>query len=143
MRLLRRVLGSVVATVLGFVALAWWVLESGGVARIETTAADGRVRETHVWYVVRDGELWVEAGTPENSWFVDVQREPVVVFRSDELSGSYRARIDRDPAAHPRLRAALQDKYGLRDRFVGLLVDSSRSLAVQLHPESPARGDPE
>ena len=82
MRLLWRVLGSVVATALCFVALAWWVLESGGVARIETTAADGSLRETHVWYVVRDGELWVEAGTPENSWFVDVQREPGVVFRS-------------------------------------------------------------
>ncbi len=125
-----------------FVALTWWALESGGVAVLETRQPDGEPRETHVWYVVRDGELWVEAGAPENGWFLDVQQDPVLEFRTDELSGalsgSYRARVDGDPGAAPRLRADLREKYGLRDRWVGLLVDASRSHAVQLHPsDSP------
>lgn len=126
-----------VAGVLAFGAVTFWALESGGVAVLETRTEDGSLRETHVWYVVRDGELWVEAGAPENGWFLDVQRSPELVFRSDGPAGPYRARIDRDPAAHPRLRAALREKYGLRDRWVGMWVDSSRSLAVQLHPTTP------
>jgi hypothetical protein len=137
----KKVLATVAAALLGFVALTAWALESGGVAILETRRADGGVRETHVWFVVRDGELWVEAGSPDNGWFVDVQQQPLLAFRSDEesgaLSGSYRARIDPDPGAAPRLRGELRDKYGFRDLWVGMLVDSSRSRAVQLHPARP------
>jgi hypothetical protein len=135
--MLKRLLATaavLAAAIVAFGVVTWWALESGGVAVLETRQADGSLRETHVWFVVRDGELWVEAGAPENGWFLDVRQDPVLDFRSDELSGSYRARVDRDPGAHPRLRAELRAKYGLRDRWVGMLVDGSRSLAVQLHP---------
>ena len=140
--MIKRVAALAAVAVVGFVAITWWALEADGVAVLETRRADGTPRETHVWYVVRDGELWVEAGAPENGWFVDVQQDPVLELRSDELggafSGTYRARVDGDPGAAPRLRADLREKYGLRDRWVGLLVDSSRSRAVQLHPSDPA-----
>ena len=57
------------ATIGGFVAVTWWVLEAGGVAVIETRSPDGMLRSTHVWYAEPDGELWLEAGTPENPWY--------------------------------------------------------------------------
>ena len=134
---MKKVLAVLAAALLSFVALTAWALESGSVATLSTRTPEGTVRETHVWYVVRDGELWVEAGAPENSWFLDVQREPLLEFHADELSGHYRARLDPDPAAAPRLRSELRSKYGLRDLWVGMLVDSSRSRAVQLHPIQP------
>jgi hypothetical protein len=133
----KRVLAVVAAAILAFVVITGWALESGGVAVLETRQSDGTARQTHVWFVVQNGELWIEAGTPDNSWFRDVQRDPTLLFESDDLSGSFTARLDEDPSAHPRLRAALREKYGLRDRWVGLFVDSSQSLAVQLHPNGP------
>ena len=132
--MLKRILLAALAVMLAFVAITAWALESGGVAVLETRGADGAPRETHVWFVVQDGELWVEAGSPENGWFVDVQQTRTLRFETDELSGDFSARLDADPSAHRRLRAALREKYGLRDRWVGFFVDGSRSLAVQLHP---------
>jgi len=118
----------------GLAAVTWWALESGGVAVIETRTPEGAIRSTHVWYAEPDGELWLEAGTPENAWFVDVQRDPAVTFTADDRSGRYAAQLVSDPSGHARIRSLLRDKYGLRDRWVGLLVDTSRSVAVRLVP---------
>ena len=71
------------ALVAAFVAVTWWALESGGVAVIETRTPEGGPRSTHVWYTEPDGELWLEAGTPENAWFRDVQADSALTFRAD------------------------------------------------------------
>ena len=78
---------SVAVALLGFIATTWWALESIGVATVETQQADGALRQTHVWYVEPDGELWLEAGTPENGWFRDALESPVLTFESERLSG--------------------------------------------------------
>jgi hypothetical protein len=39
-----------------------------------------------------------------------------------------------DPSGHARIRSLIQEKYGGRERWLGLTVDTSRSVAVQLHP---------
>ena len=104
---------------------------------IGTAALTLAIAFASVW-----GKHYLEAGARENGWFQDVQSSSILEFQSDDLSGSFRARLDEDPAAHPRLRAALREKYGLRDLWVGLLVDSSQSLAVQLHPTSPRTNPP-
>jgi hypothetical protein len=117
-----------------FVAATWWALEAGGVARVETRSADGSTRTTHVWYVEPDGELWLEAGTPENPWYRDVLADPTVTLSAEGRSVRHRAEVVDTPAARHRVRSLLREKYGLRDRWVGLLVDSSRSVAVRLRP---------
>ena len=124
-----------IAVLLGaFGATTWWALESGGVAVIETRTPDGGVRSTHVWYTEPDEELWLEAGTPDNPWFQDVHQHPVLSFRADGRSGRYVARRVDDPAGHIRIRSLIREKYGVRDRWVGLIVDTSRSVAVKLVP---------
>lgn len=125
---------AVVTLVAAFGATTWWALESGGVAVIETRAPDGAVRSTHVWYVEVDKELWLEAGTPENAWFQDVQRRPILTFKADRRSTRYVARPIGDPSGHTRIRSLMRERYGLRDRWVGLIFDTSRSVAVQLSP---------
>ena len=126
----------VVATlVAAFGATTWWALESGGVAVVETRAPDGAVRSTHVWFIESDKELWLEAGTPENAWFQDVQRHPILTFQADGRSTRYATRPIGDPSGHTRIRSLMREKYGLRDRWVGLIFDTSRSVAVQLLPE--------
>lgn len=131
---MKPLLVAISVLIAAFGASSWWALESGGVAVIETRTPEGKVRSTHVWYTEPDGELWLEAGTPENAWFLDVQRNPVLRFGVNGRSARYIARPLDDPAGHRRIRSLIRDKYGFRDRWVGLIVDTSRSIAVQLSP---------
>jgi len=130
------------ALVAAFVAVTGWALESGGVAVIETRDADGGMRTTRVWYAEPDGELWLEAGTPENPWFVDVQGDPAITFTSDAGPQQYVARAVEDPSGHSRIRSLLREKYGLRDRWIALIFDTSRSIAVRLVPAAQLKESP-
>ncbi len=125
---------AIASLLIAFGATTWWALESGGVAVIETRNPQGGVRSTHVWYAEPDGSLWLEAGTPENPWFQDIQQNPELEFSTEGHSGSYIARVVDEPSGHGRIRTLLREKYGFRDRWVGLLVDTSRSVAVELSP---------
>ena len=131
---MKLILIVVTTLVAAFGAVTWWALESGGVAVIETRTPDGTLRSTHVWYAEPNKELWLEAGAPENAWFQDVQRNPILTFKANGRSTRYGAWSDADPSGHTRIRSLIREKYGLRDRWVGLLVNTSRSVAVQLLP---------
>jgi hypothetical protein len=133
-RIARRLLAAVAALALALLLLTGWALESGGVAVVETRRADGGLRRTHVWYAEEDGDLWLEAGTPENPWFRDVRRDPELTLRTEGRSGRFLARIVEGASGHEHIRSLLREKYGIRDRFVGLLVDTRRSVAVRLLP---------
>jgi hypothetical protein len=124
----------VITLIAAFGATTWWALESGGVAVIETRTPKGTVRSTHVWYTEPTKELWLEAGTPENAWFQDIQQNPVLTFRANGRSARYVARPVDDPSGHSRIRSLIREKYGFRDRWVGHVVDTSRSVAVRLLP---------
>jgi len=130
-------LGIAAALLLGFVALTWLALETGGVAIVETRAEDGSTRATHVWFVEPDGELWLEAGSPNNQWFADLGRDPRLTLHADGRAAAYAAERHDDPESRARVRANLREKYGLRDRWIGLFVDQSRSLVVRLIPAQP------
>ena len=134
-RLVKRVLSAIAALVVAFGATTWWALESRGVAVIETHTPEGELRSTHVWYAESQGELWLEAGTPANPWFQDVQRNPAITFRVDGRVSRYTARTVEGSAAHSRIRSLLRARYGFRDVWVGLITDTSRSVAVRLIPE--------
>lgn len=129
---------SAIATLLALVLAAVGVtilsLESGGVAIVETRTPDGGTRSTHVWFARHEGTLWLEAGAPGNPWFLDVQRSPRLFFSADGIAKAYEAVPVPDAAARSLVRSLLRRKYGWRDRWVGLFVDSSRSLAVRLDP---------
>ena len=40
-------------------------------------------------------------------------------------------------AGHRRIRRLLAEKYGWADTWIGLLTDTSRSVAVRLDPRTP------
>ena len=128
---------AIVLVLVSFAATIWWALESFGVATVETQRPDGSPRQTHVWYVEPDGELWLEAGSPENGWFRDVLENPALSFHAERRSGRYRAEPLDTEAAHQEIRSLIRARYGFRERWVGLLVDTSRSVAVRLAPEEP------
>jgi hypothetical protein len=119
-----------------FVLFTWWALESDGVAVIETTMPNGQTRSTHVWFAESNGDIWIEAGTPENTWYVEIQAEPTVSFAAAERSGRYIAETIPGEAAHLRVRSLLRKKYGIRDRWIDFIFDTSKSIAVRLVPKS-------
>ena len=127
-------LGIAAGLVVAFVAITWLALEAGGVAVVETHAANGSLRATHVWFVEPDGELWLEAGSPQNPWFADLARDPRLSLRKDGHAGDYVAERHDDADSRARIRALLRQKYGVRDRWVGLFVDQSQSLVARLVP---------
>jgi hypothetical protein len=112
-------------------------LEWSGVAVIETRAADGTLRSTHVWFAEPDGELWLEAGTPDSPWLEDIQHDPTLSFSAARRSGQYAAHPLVGPSGHEKIRSLLRQKYGVRDWWVGLLVDTSGSVAVRLSSVKP------
>jgi hypothetical protein len=129
---MRNFLRLVLVAIAGFLLLTWWALESGGVAIVETRAADGSTRSTHVWFVEPGGELWIEAGTPKNGWYVDIQQERTLLFSAARRSGSYLAERVPGSDAHDRIRSLLRDKYGFRDWWIDLIFETSDSIAVRL-----------
>jgi hypothetical protein len=56
----------------GFALVTWWAPEWSGVAIVTTQSSDGELRKTHIWYSIDGEEIWLEAGTDENPWFVEV-----------------------------------------------------------------------
>jgi hypothetical protein len=137
---MRRLLAAGAAVAVAGVVLAWWVLESSGVAVVETRKPDGGTRETHVWYVRAEGGVWLEAGRPVHPWYRDLRRDPRLVIRADDLEGTFVAEIVPGKAAHDRVRALLREKYGLRDRILGWVVDTSPSIAIRLEAVSDPAG---
>ena len=132
----KRILGAVAILAVAFGVTTWWALESDDVAIVETRTADGTARVTHVWYSETNGALWLEAGTPENGWFRDVLQNPALNLTIDGRLTRYVADPIVDPSGHQRIRSLMREKYGFRDRWVNLIVDTSRSVAVRLIPES-------
>jgi hypothetical protein len=131
---LRATATAVFGALLCLLVVAWWVLESEGVAIVETRAADGAIRSTHVWHVRRADQLWLEAGTPQNGWYLDIQRTPELTITIDGVAGVYRAVPVHDRVAQREVRELLRAKYGWRDRTVGLFVDAAAAVPVRLIP---------
>jgi hypothetical protein len=130
----KRLVVAVVACAATFGAVTWLALEASGVAVLRTHAADGAWRTTRVWYAEHDGALWVEAATPERDFVVDLRRNPDMEVVVGGAASRYRGEVVDAPSGHDTIRALLREKYGVRDWWIGLLQDTSRSLAVKLHP---------
>jgi hypothetical protein len=128
---IRRLAAVVVVAALGFGGVTWWALEGGEVGILGT--ASGRI---HVWPVDDEtGTTWIEAGNPERPFLRDVAADPTVELVRHGVARRYRAVPVATPAAHDRVRALLRAKYGFADRWINLLVDTSRSVAVRLEPQ--------
>lgn len=134
---MKRLAFGVCGLLLAFGAVTLVALEASDVAVLVTPRPGGGVRETHVWWADDGGALLVEAATPERAWLAEAAGE-IDVVRAGRRE---RFRVERspEPGAHDRLRALLRAKYGWRDAWVGLLQDTSRSVAVRLTPQPATR----
>jgi 2-iminobutanoate/2-iminopropanoate deaminase len=138
---MRRAAVALVALLVVGAAFTFWTLEAGDVAVLVTERPDGGMRETHVWWVEREGGVELEAATPERAWLGEALAAGEVALERDGRRERFRAERSDEPGARERLRAALRGKYGLRDAWVGLLQDTSRSVVLRLAPLARVRFD--
>jgi hypothetical protein len=126
----------VVGAVLGFGALTLYALEGREVVVLHTHATDGTARRTRTWVADDDGAAWIEAAVPERPFFQQLLAVPEVEVERGGVMRRYRAVPVPNPEGHARIRALLAQKYGWADWWVGLLTDTSQSVAVRLEPIS-------
>lgn len=134
-----RLAAFVLALVLAvFAVLTGLALEGQEVAVLRTFPETGEARETRVWLAPEGEALWIEAATPERAFYRDLLVQPEVeLVRGDRV---LRLRASPWPGAdgHRHVRSLLRERYGLADVWVGLLQDTSRSVAVRLDPAGDA-----
>jgi len=134
-KLRRRLLLPAVAVVLVFLAVTLIALEGKEVVVLGTQDADRTRRATRTWIAAEDGSLWIEAANPERPFLMDIATRPDVELRHGNATQKCRAYIELNPQGHLRIRRLLAAKYGWADSWVGLLTDTSGSLAVRLQCE--------
>lgn len=138
MRLLVTVGVALAAVALVFGGLTLYALEGREVVVVRTRAADGAARETRTWVADEDGSLWIEAAFPERPFFQQLLAVPNIEVVRGGMVRRYRAAPVPNPEGHARIRSLLAQKYGWADAWIGLLQDTSRSVAVRLEPiEAP------
>lgn len=141
----RSILAGLVLLAVGFAAITLTALEGNEVVVLRTRDAAGAPRETRVWVAEQDGALWVEAATPEREFYRDLLSRPEAEVVRGGAPVRVRAQAEPGAAGHERIRGLLAAKYGWADHWVGLLQDTSRSIAVRLtpapaaSPETPTR----
>jgi hypothetical protein len=122
------------AAALAAAAVTLYALESNEVVVLRTFDDAGGIHEARVWIADDLGYSWIEAAGPQKLFYERLLEEPDVEVVRDGRVYRHRAVPVTTAAAHDRLRGLLADKYGWADRWIGMFVDTSASIAVRLEP---------
>jgi hypothetical protein len=120
---------------LAFAATTLYALEGREVVVLRTKAADGSVRETRTWVADADGSAWIEAAFADRPFYQQLLADPQIELLRGGAVHPYRAVPMPNPDGHIRIRHLLAEKYGWADAWVGMLTDTSGSIAVRLDPQ--------
>lgn len=132
---MRRLLGIIALLVLALAIVTLYALEGREVVVLRTATADGGERTTRTWIADDAGAAWVEAATPERPFLHDLERDPTVRLERDHRPLRCRTTVAPNPDGHRRIRDLLAAKYGWADRWIAMVADTERSLAVRLDCE--------
>jgi len=132
----RRILVTGIGLGLVFGMLTLLALEGGEVVIVRTWDKSGAVRETRTWIADDEGGSWIEAASPMRRFFWDVLARPDVELWRGGRWQRCRALVAANPEGHERIRRLLAAKYGWKDRWIGMLTDTSRSVALRMACEA-------
>ena len=131
----RRISAVLFAVALATGIVTYFAVEGHDVVVLRTHPAGAPIRRTRIWIAEDGGVPWIEAANPERAFYADLLADPnVAIERATGGVEPYRATPLPDAAAHRKIRELLRRKYGWADRWVGMLVDTSRSVAIRLDP---------
>ena len=135
MRLLLKILGGFLALVIVVFAGQMISSETGEVVVLHSTNPAGEVETTRLWVVDFEGAQYLRETGGTSGWYTRLTANPAIrVERGGELA-DYTAVPQPEHSA--RINELMLDKYGFRDRYVGLLIGSREgAIPVMLEPES-------
>ena len=138
------------AAVAAFLTVGAMLLPEGEVVTLHALDAEGHETETQLWIVEVDGAEYVRAPNDRHRWLLRVRARPdVELSRSRHAAAPeerehFRAVVDASPAVRDAVNAAFARKYGVADRFFGLVLDAESAVPVRLDPApAPDGGEPE
>ena len=107
--------------------------EQTEVVRLRTLDEMGKEWVTKMWVVDLGDVTWVRAGNPTRAWYLRLLANPRVEL---ERGGHVEPRVaipDDSPATRAAVDEAFAAKYGLVDRWYGLLVRRN-AVPIRLAP---------
>jgi hypothetical protein len=118
------------AAVFGVITLI--ALEGQEVVIVRTQDEHGRTHETRTWIAEDAGAVWIEAASPARPFAQHIVRSARAEIVRAGTTRAYAASIMPNPEGHERIRSLLSRKYGWADWWIGLLQDTSASIAIRL-----------
>jgi hypothetical protein len=142
MRLLRWLVGGVLALAFALVGTGMAASELGGEVVALRTRHGVDTTATHLWVVDDAGYAWLRAGSTRSRWLRRIDEPDVVLVRAGRALRA-RATPVPDPRVRDRVNRLMREKYGFADRVVGFLVvltggDRVRAVPVLLEPVPPS-----
>jgi hypothetical protein len=132
MKKLRLVVVATLMLVLLFIAATLLALEGSEVAVLHTAPGGAAPRATRVWIADHDGSAWIEAASPQREFYRDILADENVELARRGRRLKFRAVPVAGPHGHELIRSLLRRKYGWADAWIGLLADTSNSVAIRL-----------
>jgi hypothetical protein len=134
MHVVKSLLLASVGVIVLFTLITLVALEGFEVVVVRTRDVRGGTRTTRTWVADYDGFAWIEAANPEREFYQHILLKPdIAVVRHGETR-RYHAVPMPNPDGHQLIRRLLAEKYGFADCWIGLIADTSRSLAIRLEP---------
>lgn len=131
---MRRIVLALVIAAIAFAGITLLALEGREVVVVKTTQPDGTIRRTRVWIADDDAGPVIEVGNPDRGFYQDLLRTPAFEIERGGQSIAVTGEMLPNPEGHERVRRLLREKYGWADHWVALIADTSRSMALRIHP---------
>jgi Uncharacterized protein conserved in bacteria (DUF2255) len=110
--------------------------EQTEVARLKTRDEAGNQFTTKLWVVDLGDVTWVRVANPQRAWYQRLLANPKVELERGGRHAPMLAIPDASPQTRASVDAAFAEKYGLVDRWYGLLVRHD-PVPVRLVPREP------
>lgn len=134
MRTLRVLVVVTLLLTIAFAVTTMAALEGSEVVVLHTGLETAHPRDTRVWVVDFGGAAWIESANPEREFYRDILTDPNVELSRDGRRFAYRAVPITDGTGHQLIRSLLREKYGWADAWIGMIADTSSSIAIRLEP---------
>lgn len=115
-----------------FAVVTLAALEGGEVVVLRTFDERRAARETRTWVADEEGAALIEAANPERPFLLNIRKNPEIEMQRAGAVHRCHAVPLPNPDGHQRIRRLLAGKYGWADRWIGLLTDTTGSLAIRL-----------
>jgi hypothetical protein len=110
--------------------------EQTEVVRLKTRDESGKESMTKLWVVDVGDVTWVRVANPERAWYQRLLANPKVELERGGRGEPRLAIPDDSQQTRAIVDAAFAEKYGLVDRWYGLLVRHD-SVPIRLVPREP------